>query len=227
MLLILVAFAALILIPLYVIMYFFYIYYLLVTMPLFLVLLPLVFIVLYFIYVIIFITLTKIVLFFFNKDLKEGKYKIKELNYAVFQFSLNDIFTRMIEALLDKLLIPKGIISDLLFTLFGSKKGKGIMFSDPVHDAYLTEIGNNVIIGRYSAITSHFIVGDSIYLKGVKIGNNVTIGGFVLIGPGVVIEDNVIIGANSFVKQDTVLKKNSLYVGTPAKFKKKLKPKKK
>ncbi|MBN1924148.1 MAG: hypothetical protein JW791_05340 [Nanoarchaeota archaeon] len=215
-------FFLLILIPLYLIFYLFYIYYKIVAMPFFLIFMPLVALSLYLLYVAIFIIEAKIAENILNHKIKEGLFKFDKITPATFQFSFNDIMNRMIESLLDKLLIPKGMIAEFLFNLFGLKRGKGIMFSTPLNDPYLTEIGDNVIIGKNALVLAHFIVNDTVYLKKTKIGNNVTIGTNSIISPGVTIEDNVIVGAGSFVKQDSVLKKNSLYAGSPAILKKKL-----
>lgn len=54
----------------------------------------------------------------------------------------------------------------------------------------------------------------------VTIGDNVWIGAGSVILPGVTIADNCVIGAGSVVTSDT--KPDSLYVGNPAVFKKKI-----
>jgi maltose O-acetyltransferase len=87
---------------------------------------------------------------------------------------------------------------------------------------YLIEIGDNCVIGKNSVLSAHYIVGDDIRIKKIRIGNNVTIGLNTIISPGVIIEDNVLIKINSFVKPNAVLKKNSVYAGTPARFVRKL-----
>lgn len=89
-------------------------------------------------------------------------------------------------------------------------------------------LGNDVWIGEYCSLrdsTHLFSLELSLstakdYSLPIVIGNNVWIGRGSIILPGTVIGDNVIIGANSVVKG--CCEKNSLYVGSPAKFKKKL-----
>ena len=90
------------------------------------------------------------------------------------------------------------------------------------------EIGDNVWIGEYVSIrdsthefSKNLPLGTGTdFIDSIKIGDNVWIGRGSIILPGTVIGDNVIIGANSVVKG--CCEKDSLYVGSPAKFKKKL-----
>jgi acetyltransferase-like isoleucine patch superfamily enzyme len=90
------------------------------------------------------------------------------------------------------------------------------------------EIGNDVWIGEYSSIrdsthkfSSKTPLRETVDFESpVKIGNNVWIGKNCLILPGATIEDNVIIGANSIVKGEC--RRNSLYVGSPAIYKRML-----
>lgn len=90
------------------------------------------------------------------------------------------------------------------------------------------EIGDNVWVGEYSSIrdsTHNFSIFHPIGFfndksSSIKIGNNVWIGRGCLILPGTIIGDNSVIAANSVVRG--VVKGNSLYAGSPAKFKKEL-----
>ncbi|PIU88311.1 hypothetical protein COS64_04010 [archaeon CG06_land_8_20_14_3_00_37_11] len=211
-----------ILVPFYPLYYAFYYYYLAVPMPYFLVLLPVVFIILYSIYALLFILEAKIVLGLLNHDVKEGSFSTKQINHALILWVLSNTFNSIIESVLDKLLIPKTTIAELLFTLFGRKVGKNIHIGSPVFDPYLTEIGDNTVTGKYALILAHQMVGDNIYIKKTKIGRNVTIGAYAIISPGVTIEDNVIVGANSFVKQNVVLENGYFYAGVPARKIKKI-----
>lgn len=171
-----------------------------------------------FVYTIIFLTESFIILkIVFNPKKKEGVYSLFSMQPAVLYYIFNELFLRINEKLFSMLLIPSAIYSDVLFKIFGLKCGKNIMLN-PIKDPYLTEIGDDSVIGQGVLILCHSIVRDNITLKRVKIGKNVTIGVNSIISPGVIIEDNVIIGANSFVKQNATLEKNSFYAGVPAKI---------
>lgn len=89
------------------------------------------------------------------------------------------------------------------------------------------EIGKNVSIAyRVLIISDSHIIGNAgrragrKYSKKITIENGVWIGANAIILPGVTIGEGTIIGAGSVVTKDC--SSNSLYVGTPAKFVKKL-----
>ncbi|VVB75539.1 Carnitine operon protein CaiE [Candidatus Tiddalikarchaeum anstoanum] len=217
-----VGFLSLILIPSYIILYLFIWYFkTFFTSDYFIALFPLVLLGLYLLLILIVIIEAKVILAVINRTGKEGLFPAKGSEYAVLYWSLNSLFVGVIESLLDKLIIPKGVSGEVIYSLFGGKHGKLGFISTPLADPYLIEIGDNSIIGRDALVTGHYIVHDKIYIKKVIIGKNVTIGAHSTISPGAVIEDNVVVGANSFVKKDMVLEKNSIYAGSPVRLIKK------
>lgn len=105
-----------------------------------------------------------------------------------------------------------------LLRLAGLKLGSHsrVLGNELIEDPFLTEIGENTLIGGYTIITAH-LIEDKLHLKPIKIGSNCLIGGDAFVMPGVTIEDNVTLGAKSLVLKDKVLKKGRLYGGIPAK----------
>lgn len=97
-------------------------------------------------------------------------------------------------------LIP-GVFS-LWLRLWGSKIGKNVYWTPTLEiaDRSLLEIGDNVVIGHRVAFSSHVIKPKKenlmLYVKKVKIGNNVFVGGGSMIAPGVVINDGQFIPVN-------------------------------
>lgn len=83
--------------------------------------------------------------------------------------------------------------------LWGAKVGNNIYWIPNVRilDRGLIEIGDNVILAYNTRISSHIIKPKKndllLYVKTVKIGNNVFVSGDVVIAPGVVIEDGAFI----------------------------------
>ncbi|MDD5054202.1 MAG: DapH/DapD/GlmU-related protein, partial [Candidatus Nanoarchaeia archaeon] len=154
----------------------------------------------------------------FNPKKKEGIFNINELNPAVLYYSLSNVIITSIEKIFSVLIVPQAFYGNLIMKLFGKKCGKGSLVN-PVKDPYLVSLGNDSIIGFGAIITGHEIVGKKIFLKGIDIGDRVTIGANAIISGGAVLEDDVIVGANSYVKKNAVLKKGKFYVGCPAKIK--------
>ena len=102
--------------------------------------------------------------------------------------------------------------------LAGLKIGKSSLIpgTELIYDPYVTEIGEETLIGGYVKIAGH-VVENKLIVKKVKIGNNCIIGADSFIFPGVIIEDNVILGAKSLVTKNQVLEKGKIYGGVPAK----------
>jgi hypothetical protein len=109
-------------------------------------------------------------------------------------------------------------IKVLFLRMIGCKIGKNVTLSadEWIFDPYVTEIGDNTVIGARAIIIGH--IGERhLIIKKTKIGKNVLIGGDCFIMPGAIIEDNVILGAKSLVLKDQILKKGKIYAGMPAK----------
>ncbi|MCO7509735.1 putative colanic acid biosynthesis acetyltransferase [Serratia fonticola] len=85
-------------------------------------------------------------------------------------------------------------------------------------------IGSNTIISQKSYLCTgghdYKTRSFDIYSKPITIGDSVWVAADVFISPGTVIDDNVIVGARSSVFKN--LQSNSLYLGNPAVFVKKL-----
>lgn len=105
----------------------------------------------------------------------------------------------------------------LYYRIIGCKIG-GDVFINTVglHDAYLLEIGDNVVIGGKTDITCHTFEGKHLVLDNIKIGSNVMIGANTYIMPGVSIGDNCDVGANSVVRKNKVIESDSLIMPLPA-----------
>ena len=103
--------------------------------------------------------------------------------------------------------------SKMVHQLFGAKIGRGTILGNAL---LLTPdrivLGDNSHIGIGAIITGHMYESRSLYLKTVKIGNNVTIGGYAIIFAGAVIGDNVLIGANTVVPKNRVIPPNTIWV---------------
>ncbi len=96
---------------------------------------------------------------------------------------------------------------------FGAKIGRNtIVGNGRLFNPERTIIGDNCFFGYDAILSGHVYEGDRLYLKTVKLGNNVTIGANAVVLPGVDIGDNVLIGANTVVPKDKVIPANTIWV---------------
>jgi acetyltransferase-like isoleucine patch superfamily enzyme len=96
---------------------------------------------------------------------------------------------------------------------FGAKIGKNtIVGNGRLFNPERTIIGDNCFFGYDAILSGHVYEGRSLYLKTVRLGNNVTIGANAVILPGADIGDNVIVGANTVVPKDQVIPSNTIWV---------------
>ena len=101
--------------------------------------------------------------------------------------------------------------------------GEGSVILNNVNIGIGGKIGKHCIVNNNSSLDHDCKVGDFTSIApGVIIAGNVTIGNMCHIGIGAIIKnnlkiyDNTIVGSSSFVNSNC--KKNSVYIGVPAKF---------
>ena len=102
---------------------------------------------------------------------------------------------------------------------FGVKIGKHSICDNCWISSEFIEIGENVIIGMNSVLISFGIEQKKFIIKKVVIGNNVVIGAKCVILPGTTIKDAAKLSAHSYTSYDTILEKEQIYLGHPAKIK--------
>lgn len=127
--------------------------------------------------------------------LREGLSKLSEPKYSPWwgahQIQLIYIAVPQLEALLR---VVPGLYSAWL-RLWGSRVGRGVYWTPNVEitDRSRLEIGDRVVFGHKSKLLGHAIKPKGgaviLYLRAIKIGNDVFIGAGSRIGPGAVISD--------------------------------------
>ncbi len=139
--------------------------------------------------------------------IKPGKYpamSITTLRWLIY----SGIYTLAIRLILP--LIPMTFFTNLFFRIMGCKMGKNVKLNTwNLNDAYLLELGDNVIVGGATDISCHIFENYQLILKPIKIGENTLIGAHCYISPGVIIGKNCTIGLNSFIRQDKVIPDNT------------------
>ncbi|RLF48640.1 MAG: hypothetical protein DRN10_02250, partial [Thermoplasmata archaeon] len=152
----------------------------------------------------------------FRIKCNEGEHELSIKDKNFFNFSLHVILYRPPLVLLNLFkLLP---VRMLFLRLAGLKVGKTALLpgTEVIYDPYLTEIGEQTLIGSYAKVTAH-IVENKLIMKRVQVGNNCLIGADSFIMPGAVIEDGAVVGAKSLVPKDQVIGKGKVYGGIPAK----------
>ncbi len=100
-------------------------------------------------------------------------------------------------------MIPVTFFSNLFFRLVGCKVGKRVYLNTwMLNDAYLIEIGDDVIIGGQTDISCHMFEHDCLILDKVHIGSGTLIGAHCYISPGVRIGERCTIGLNSYIRRN-------------------------
>ena len=99
--------------------------------------------------------------------------------------------------------LPISFLSIIFFRIVGAKIGKNVALNTWfLNDAYLLELGDNVVIGGKSDISCHTFEKGTLLLSRVKIGKNSLIGQQCYISPGVTIGENCVIGQYSFIRKN-------------------------
>ena len=161
------------------------------------------------------VLIIKVYLLYYDKkgDIPEGTYdftdpiaKIFKIKYFLRLFGLK-IFH----------MIPFKIADTFAIEFWGNViLGKNVVLYEAVIDPQYLEIGDNVTIAPQARIHTHMIIDNQLYVKKVKIGNNVEIGAFAHINAGVQIADESVIAVGAWLRKNLKCKKPALWIGKPA-----------
>jgi len=104
----------------------------------------------------------------------------------------------------------------IFYRILGAKIGKNTFINTRgLHDAYLLEIGDNVVVGGETDISCHIFEGNSLILGKIKIGSNTLIGTHCYIMPDVTIGDKCNIGLYSYVRKKRNIDDGSMIMAVP------------
>lgn len=149
---------------------------------------------------------------------KPGKYKTTSATFARWL-----IYSGLHVILLNMVLpyVSGTVWAKVFYRILGARIGKNVFINTAgLHDAYLLELGDNVVIGGGSNISCHIFEGNELYLGKIKIGNNTLISADTYIMPGATIGDKCNIGLKATVRKNKTIPDRSMilaFPGTPAK----------
>jgi acetyltransferase-like isoleucine patch superfamily enzyme len=102
--------------------------------------------------------------------------------------------------------VPMSFLMNLFFRIVGAKIGKNVQINSWfLNDAYLLDIGDNVVIGGKTDVSCHTFEKGFLILKNVTIGRDTLIGQRCYISPGVTIGEHCIIGQYAFIRKNTAV----------------------
>lgn len=100
--------------------------------------------------------------------------------------------------------LPMSFLCTIFFRIVGAKIGKNVSLNSwYLNDAYLLEIGDNVVIGGKTDISCHTFENNSLILQRITIGSNTLVGQQCYVSPGVTIGSRCVIGQYSFIRKNT------------------------
>lgn len=144
---------------------------------------------------------------------KPGRYSI---NSGVFARWL--VYSGLHVILLNLVLpyVSGTVFAKIFYRILGCKIGKNVFINTKgLHDAYLLEIKDNVVIGGDANISCHIFEGNQLILNKIVIGSNTLISAEAYIMPGVTIGDNCNIGLKSYIRKNKKIENNSLIMSIP------------
>jgi len=168
----------------------------------------------FFLYAICVIFVVAVVCFIFRLKIKEGRYYVYSTE-AIKWANYNSLILIVRYTCINFLRVTPFIA--LFHWMMGAKIGKNVQINTAViGDSCFLEIGDNTVVGGDVTLVAHVAEHDTLVIKKVKIGKNVTLGIMTIIMPGVEIGDNVMIAANSVLIKDTKVPSNTVWGGIPA-----------
>lgn len=106
--------------------------------------------------------------------------------------------------------------SKMFYKILGCKMGKNVFINTRgLHDAYLLEIGDNVVVGGNTDISCHIFEGKELILGKIKIGSNTLIGTGCYIMPDATIGENCNIGLYSYIRKRKTIPDHSMIMAIP------------
>jgi hypothetical protein len=103
-------------------------------------------------------------------------------------------------------LIPVSFFSSLFFRLVGCRMGRRVRLNSwSLNDAYLIELGDDVVIGGGTDITPHQFEDNHLILERIRVGSGTLVGAQCYLSSGVTIGRNCLIGIRSFLRRGTTV----------------------
>ena len=120
--------------------------------------------------------------------------------------------------------IPPAPLMRLIYQALGARLGGNTYSQGLIHDPLFVSIGANSTVGQSALIIPHLIEGNKLAHLPVVIGDHVTIGANAVVLPGVIIGNHAIVASGAVVSKGTEIKDYEVWMGVPAKLKRRCNP---
>lgn len=108
------------------------------------------------------------------------------------------------------------VFAKIFYRILGCKIGKNVFINTVgLHDSYLLEIEDNVVIGGDANISCHIFEGKYLILNKIKIGANTLISAEAYVMPGVEVGKNCNIGLKAYVRKNRKIEDGSMIMAVP------------
>lgn len=108
------------------------------------------------------------------------------------------------------------VFAKIFYRILGCKIGKNVFINTVgLHDSYLLEIEDNVVIGGDANISCHIFEGRYLILNKIKIGANTLISAEAYLMPGVEVGKNCNIGLKAYVRKNRKIEDGSIIMAVP------------
>ena len=108
------------------------------------------------------------------------------------------------------------VFAKIFYRILGCKIGKNVFINTVgLHDSYLLELKDNVVIGGNSNISCHIFEGNHLILGKIVVGSNTLISADTYIMPGVTIGNHCSIGLKSYIRKNRTIEDNSVIMALP------------
>lgn len=157
----------------------------------------------------------KIFLIYYNRkaEIPEGYYELDDPKAKIFKikYMLRIFGLKLIRK------TPLSIADTFAMSFWGNVSlGKNIVIQDAIVDPQYIEFGDNVVIGGGARIHTHAFVDGKLYIKKVKIAQNVMVGAIAHVEPGFEVAEGSLIAVLAQVERDQKSDKPVLWMGQPA-----------
>jgi len=142
----------------------------------------------------------------FKRDIKDKEYKYWNVRNIIKKWPLYIAATNPFPWLKNRFMLR----------LFGAKIGRHCICDNCWISSEFVRIGKNVIIGMGSTVLSFGIEQDKFIIKKIIVEDNALIGSKCVLMPGTIMKQGSKLSAHSYTDYDSVLEKDSVYLGHPA-----------